>query len=266
MKDEGKPHMKMVTFNPFRTIGIQGVTYIKPENMYRELETVLEADVVLFPEYWQVNTLVYGLKKRIFPSIETYHIAHTKVEQTRVLQAVFPEHVPYTLITGSGADIERDILNEMPFPFIAKEIRSSMGQGVHLIQNKSDFLRYAEKNDVWYVQEYLPIMKDLRIVWVGNNVIEAYWRINEGHAFLTNVSQGGTVSYENIPVEALQLVEKAATTLKIDHGGFDIAQVGEKLYVFEINGMFGNQGIRNKHYTDAILEYLLGEKPFLLPA
>ncbi|GAA0344690.1 hypothetical protein GCM10008967_38860 [Bacillus carboniphilus] len=258
--------MKFVTFNPYRTIGIQDVTYIKPENMYRELDTVLEADVVLFPEYWQVNTLVYGLKKRIFPSIETYQIGHTKVEQTRVFQGIFPEHVPYTLIKGSAADIDRDIFDEMPVPFIAKEIRNSMGQGVHLIHDKQDFLQYAVNNDVWYVQEYLPIMKDLRIVWVGNKVIEAYWRVNQGHDFLTNVSQGGIISYENIPMEAIQLVEKAATTLNIDHAGFDIAQVGEKLYFFEINVMFGNQGIRDRQYTDAILEYLLGERPIILPA
>lgn len=258
--------VKFVTFNPFRTIGIDDVTYIKPENSMKEIDKILEADVLLFPEYWQVNTLVYGLKKRIFPSIETYHIGHTKVEQTRVMQGVFPEHVPYTLIKGCAADMERDIFDHMPFPFVAKEIRNSMGQGVYLIHNEQDFIDYAKRNDVWYVQEYLPITKDLRIVWVGNKVIEAYWRINQGHEFLTNVSQGGIISYDHIPSEAIQLVEKVATTLGIDHAGFDFAQVGDKLYFFEFNVMFGNQGIRNKQYTDAILEYLYGYTPFIVPA
>ncbi|WP_281257294.1 ATP-grasp domain-containing protein [Bacillus oleivorans] len=103
---------------------------------------------------------------------------------------------------------------------------------------------YTKQNDVRYVQEYLPITKVLRIVWVGNKVIEGYWRINQGHEFLTNVSQGGLISYDHIPVEAIQLVEKVAATLGIDHAGFDIAQVGDKLYFFELNVMFGNQGIR----------------------
>ncbi|MFS8541302.1 MAG: hypothetical protein LOD89_04345, partial [Tissierellales bacterium] len=78
--------MRFVTFNPFRTLGIPNVTYIKPENMFKEVERIKEADFILFPEYWQVNALVYGLKKNIFPSISTYHLGHNKVETTRVLQ------------------------------------------------------------------------------------------------------------------------------------------------------------------------------------
>ena len=52
-----------ITFDPFRTLGIPNVTYIKPENMFKEIDKVKGANYILFPEYWQVNSLVYGLKK-----------------------------------------------------------------------------------------------------------------------------------------------------------------------------------------------------------
>ncbi len=58
--------MRFITFNPLRTIGIPDLHYIKPELMFRQKEEILQADWVLFPEYWQVNSLVYGLKKNLF--------------------------------------------------------------------------------------------------------------------------------------------------------------------------------------------------------
>jgi len=39
-----------------------------------------------------------------------------------------------------------------------------MGRGVFLIKNEADFLTYCSTRDVLYVQEYLPIDRDLRIV------------------------------------------------------------------------------------------------------
>lgn len=65
----GHEFMKMVSFNAYRTIGIPGVHYIKPDNMFKELETIQQADIVLFPETWQALALVYGLKKKFFQAL-----------------------------------------------------------------------------------------------------------------------------------------------------------------------------------------------------
>lgn len=245
---------------------MKNVRYIKPENMFQHIEEIKQAEYLLFPEYWQVNTLYYGLKKEIFPSISTYHIGHTKVEMTRVLQAIFPEHVPFTLIRANTISNQQEILETFSFPFIAKDIRNSMGRGVYFINNPTDFIQYIETHDVLYVQEYLPINKDIRIVFVGDQVIESYWRVNEQHEFLTNVSQGGTILYDDIPAEAIQLVEKIAHTLGINHAGFDIAEVDGHFYIFEFNVFFGNTGLRNPYYHQYVMNYLLKDKQILFPA
>lgn len=234
--------------------------------MFMHIDEIREAEYILFPEYWQVNTLYYGLKKEIFPSISTYHLGHTKVEMTRVLQATFPQHIPYTLIRANTVVNQQEILDTFPFPFIAKDIRNSMGRGVYFIQGPSDFLKYVETHDVLYVQELLPIEKDMRIVYVGDQVIEAYWRVNEQHEFLTNVSQGGVIIYDNIPPKAIELVEMIAKTLNINHAGFDIAEVDGHYYVFEFNVFFGNTGLRNPYYHHYVQNYLTKEKEILLPA
>jgi len=61
--------MKLISFDPLRTLAMPGVRFVKPEHWLREREALQDADWVLFPEYWQVNALHYGLKARIFPSL-----------------------------------------------------------------------------------------------------------------------------------------------------------------------------------------------------
>lgn len=262
-----KQGMKLITFNAFRTIGIPGVRYIKPDHMFKEINTIEAADVILFPETWQVPTLVYGLKKKIFPSIETMQIGANKIEMTRVLQSIAPQHVPYTEILINTEENIEQILATFPFPFVAKQAKSAMGQGVFLIKNTQDFLAYTALTDVLYIQEYLPNDgKDLRVCIVGDEVYAAYWRIGQEGEFLHNIAQGGTIDYQHIPDQALQLVRQIAERLAINHAGFDILINNGNYYILEFNVLFGNQGLYHQKDTvaQAIYQYLIKyhEPPF----
>ncbi|SFL35733.1 ribosomal protein S6--L-glutamate ligase [Gracilibacillus orientalis] len=258
--------MKLVSFNAFRTIGIPGVRYIKPEHMFNEINIIKEADIILFPETWQVATLVYGLKKQIFPNIETMQIGANKIEMTRALWAVVKENVPYTEILASTDRNIADVLETFPFPFVAKEAKSSMGKGVFLIENNAQFIDYARNNEVIYVQEYLPNDgKDLRVCVVGDKIYDAYWRIGQQGEFLHNVAKGGEVSHQFIPEKALDLVSKVANLLNINHAGFDILVSDGKYYILEFNVLFGNQGLVKQKMTvaQAIHDYI--SKNFVPP-
>ncbi len=259
--------MKLVSFNLFRTLGLKPsedvtVTYVKPETYaarpqdYEQLLT--EADWVLFPEYWQLNALEYGLGCRVFPSPASYRLGHDKIEMTRIFQLVAPEHHPRTWIAQNSATEAERLWEAMSYPFVAKLPKASQGTGVWLIEQRQQWLDYLGIADRLYVQEYLPIDKDLRIVIVGNEIIAAYWRHQSEYSFHTNVAQGGFVSYDDIPPQAIDFVTKLARGLNIDHAGFDIAMVGDHPYLLEFNRLFGNQGIPGggKDITEAILRYL----------
>ncbi|GAE94240.1 ribosomal protein S6 glutaminyl transferase [Gracilibacillus boraciitolerans JCM 21714] len=251
--------MKLVSCNAFRTIGIPGVTYIKPDLMFKELEKLEEADLVLFPETWQVPSLVHGLKKQIFPSIETIQLGSNKIEMTRALWTVAKEYVPYTEILANTEANIQSILETFPFPFVAKEAKNSMGNGVFLIDAESEFREYTSSNKVLYIQEYLPNDgKDLRVCIIGEEIYAAYWRIGQQGEFLHNVSQGGSVCSQFIPEQALELVLKTAKALNINHAGFDIIVSGGKYYILEFNVLFGNQGLigRDVTITQAIYDYI----------
>ncbi len=255
--------MRLVSFDVYRALGIPGVQTIKPEHYFRELNRLRDADRVLFPEYWQVNSLIYGLNKPIFPSPASYHLGHNKIEQTRALLTVVPQHVPHTEILPASDSAIEQILDGFHFPFVAKVVRSSMGNGVYLVESRQDLQRYIAGNDILYVQEYLPISRDLRIVWVGNQILAAYWR-EHGNGFHFNVARGGVINFDLIPPAALALVTQVATSLGIDHAGFDIAVVNDRCYILEFNVMFGLAGLNRQgiRYGQHILQYLQEDNNF----
>ncbi|SFX38572.1 ATP-grasp domain-containing protein [Marinospirillum alkaliphilum] len=235
--------MKLITFDALRTLGLPRARYIKPERMYDHLDEIRAADWLLFPEYWQINTLLYGLNKRIFPSPASYYLGHNKVEQTRAFMAVCPEHLPKTAIHGSSRYALQAVLENFSLPLVAKAVKSARGEGVALLNTEAELFDWAANHDVLYVQEKLDINRDLRVVWVGGRCLDAYWRIAPEGGFLNNVSQGGSTSRDDVPQAALDLVARIANQLQIDHGGFDVAMVDDWPYLFEFNRLFGNQGL-----------------------
>ncbi|WP_396216659.1 RimK family alpha-L-glutamate ligase, partial [Exiguobacterium sp.] len=155
--------MQLLSFNMFRTIGIK-TEHAKSDYHFDSLKKIEQADVVLFPEYWQIHSIIYGMKKPIFPSAATFHLGHDKIEMTRIFQTVIPDNIPRTGIYGKNEFTVDRVLREFSFPFVAKTVRSSMGQGVHLIKNEADWKKYTDTHETFYIQEYIPNEKDLRVV------------------------------------------------------------------------------------------------------
>lgn len=254
--------MQLISFDPFRTLGFPDTRVLKPEHFFRHQDDLRQADWVLYPGYWQLNALLYGLKCRIFPSEASYRIGHDKVEMTRAFEVVAPAHTPLTLIEPNGPIQQEQLWDLMTLPFVAKHPKASMGEGVFLIQDRADWQRYCASAEVLYVQEYLPIDRDIRIVIVGDKVVSAYWRRQADQGFYNNVARGGWVSYDAVPPEAVELALQVARDLDVNHAGFDIAWVGGHPYLLEFNRLFGNQGLAGgSELKDAILSYLCSQQP-----
>ncbi len=253
--------INLVSFDPLRTMNLPGVSVIKPEHFFKKIDRLRAADWILFPEYWQVNALVFGLKRRIFPSLASYLLGHDKVEMTRGFLSVAPAHVPETLILSVSPDNADAVWDQMTTPFVAKIPKSSMGSGVFLIHTREDWNRYLEQTPVIYAQEYLPIDRDLRIVTVGYRIMGGFWRLQSDRGFYNNLSQGGQIDFSPIPDAAIELVTRLARELGIDHGGFDIAMVGGYPYVLEFNRLFGSNSLKLNRLQigRAIMEMLMAE-------
>lgn len=247
--------MRFVSFDPLRTLHIPDVTYLKPELFLRHRDLLARAEWLLFPEYWQVNALRYGLGARIFPSISSYHLGHDKVEMTRAFQAVCGAHVPHTLILADTPGNRARVLDELTLPFVAKTVRSSEGRGVFLIESTRDWRTYCDAHEVLYAQELLPARRDLRLVWIGREVVGGYWREHPEGGFHNNVARGGRIVHDPLPAAAVALVTEVAQRLDIDHAGFDVMEWDGFFYLLEFNRLFGNQGLVEQSIDPAALIY-----------
>lgn len=148
--------MRLVSFDAFRTCRLPSAHYLKPDHQNTQLPLIQDADWCLFPEYWQVNTLVFGLQKRIFPSLASYLLGHNKIEFTRVMMSLWPQNMPQTFILDNSPQTREDILSVMDYPFVCKTPKSSEGRGVYLIENRADFLRYCDSNVVLMYRSICP--------------------------------------------------------------------------------------------------------------
>ncbi len=258
----GGLNLRLVTFDPFRSLGIPGAHYVRPESYLAEKSRLLDADWLLFPEYWQVNSLYYALGCPLFPSLASYHLGHDKIEMTRALQALCPQHVPETLILPSTAASVDQVLDVLGANCIAKVPRSSMGQGVELIRSENALRAWAAGHDILYIQEVLPIRRDIRVVWVGDAVLTAYWREAADGQFHNNIARGARVGRDAVPRSALDLVSVVARSLGIDHAGFDVAMVEGHPYLLEFNTLFGTAGLaeRGLRLSEAILRWLVDQR------
>lgn len=239
--------MQLVTFDPFRSLGLGGASFLKPEQVLESLPARTElagADWVLFAPTWQVNALAYGLGCRLFPSLATYHVGYSKVEMTRAFQAIAPEHVPRTLIVAADREGAERVADELGFPIVVKAPRAARGEGVELIGSRRELEGWVAEQDVLYAQEYLPAERDLRVVVAGSGIVAAYWRVG-GDGLRHNLARGGRIDPELPDTGALALVERVAGTLGVDYAGFDVLVADGQPYLLELNVFFGLQGIRD---------------------
>lgn len=212
--------------------------------MFAARDEIAAADGVLFPETWQLGALVHGFRARVFPSPTSYEVGRDKIEMTRVFQAACPDHVPATVITTADAEGIERVADELGFPVVVKNPRSTRGLGVFLVQDRTELRRRAAEIGVLYAQEVLESDRTLRVVVVGDRTIGAYWRVG-GDGFLHNVARGGTLVYDDVPQEALELVERLCRATGIDHAGFDLLPSRGRLWLLELNVRFGTEGLRH---------------------
>ncbi len=183
-----------------------------------------------------------SLGKETYPR-NYYAFLGNKIRQTSLFQFLGISH-PRTRIYYGRNRLVR-IGSDFPYPFVAKTpVGSSMGHGVYLIQGEAELANYLESHHPAYIQEYLPLSRDLRVVLIKGRVIHAYWRTHQPGEFRNNVAQGGMISFDAIPDEALHFAADAAGRCGFDEVGLDICHAHGRYYVIEANMVFGREGFR----------------------
>lgn len=181
--------------------------------------------------------------KALFPSYHTYKCVQDKIKQTALFELLEIPHPRTRAYYGSRWMPK--VLSEFEFPFIAKIPRgSAMGRGVFLIRNHAELEAYAETTNVGYIQQYLPIDRDIRAVVIGNRVVHAYWRVAAPGEYRSNVAAGGRILLNGVPETARALALRTALACGWNDVGIDICLHDGRFYVLEANMKYGKEGFR----------------------
>lgn len=208
-----------------------------------EKRLVLNATMVLYPtqNYAQFLTT---LGKSFFPSLETCLYADEKIKQTTLFYMLGLPH-PRTRFYYRLHHAQ--IPGDFDFPFIAKLPRASaQGRGVFKIENPIHLQDYLQRTGVAYIQEYLPHEKDLRVVLINYEPVIAYWREVKSGGFKTNLFQGGSINFRDVPEDGIEAAREAARKCKFNDVGLDLIRHREKWYVIEANMEYGRRGLAMK--------------------
>ncbi len=206
------------------------------------LDLIRNTPIIYYPSTLHAE-LFAAMGKPIFPSIHNYRFAQEKIKQTALFKLLSIPH-PRTRVFY-GKHQKTSISEHFKYPFIAKIPRgSAMGRGVFLIQNQDDLTDYLAYPSPAYIQEYLPIDRDIRIVVVGRQVVHAYWRIAAQGEFRTNLALGARISLDSVPTAATDLALQTAKSCQWDDVGIDICMQRGNFYVLEANMKYGKEGFR----------------------
>lgn len=204
-------------------------------------EALKSADEVGYPTPLYEDVFL-SLGKKVFPANRCRFLGN-KIKQTLLFQLLGITH-PRTRLYYGRNRMER-ISRDFDCPFIAKTpVGSSRGLGVYLIEKPEDLARYLEGHLPAYIQEYLPLERDLRVIVVLGRVVHAYWRVHAPGEFRNNVSRGATISFEGIPEEALHFARDVAQRCNFTEVGLDVCHAHGRYYVIEANMVFGLEGFR----------------------
>jgi ribosomal protein S6--L-glutamate ligase len=205
-----------------------------------EIELMRQADIIYYPTRLYAD-LFDSMGKRTFPNPTFYRYLGNKIKQTALFVMLGIPH-PRTKVYY-GERQKKSILSDFSFPFVAKVPRySSGGKGVYLIRDEKDLAEYCKRKKIVYIQEYLKVDRDLRVVLINYRVVHAYWRIARTGNYRSNVSQGAKISFDGIPKEALDFSRKVTKLCKFDDVGLDVCKYRGTCYVLEANMLYGQKG------------------------
>ncbi|MGD9236906.1 MAG: ATP-grasp domain-containing protein [Desulfobacterales bacterium] len=207
-----------------------------------EAELIRQADKIYYPTSFYAD-LFDTVGKPTFPSYHTYKYVQDKIKQTALFELLDLPHPRTRVFYGKRQ--KSMILDHFPFPFIAKIPRgSAQGRGVFLIRNDSELRDYLDQVTPAYVQEFLPIKRDIRVVVIGKRFVHAYWRIAPPDEYRSNLAVGGRISLDNVPDAARDLALQVARACRWDDVGIDICEHNGRFYVLEANMKYGKEGFR----------------------
>jgi glutathione synthase/RimK-type ligase-like ATP-grasp enzyme len=163
---------------------------------------------------------------RFIPSLDTQFSNKSKENVTRFAWK-YNLPIPKTYIYYNRKEGYK-FLEKTKYPKIVKRSYGPSNYGgyfVHKVDSKEEAkeLFDTKKYHPIYMQDFVPMEADIRVMLVGHKPMCAFWRRAPEGEWLTNTSQGGSMDYMNVPKNVLDLAVATSKAAKAEYWACDIA-------------------------------------------
>ena len=138
---------------------------------------------------------------------------------------------PLRYYSDDYSEFLNNVIKELGFPMIVKEVYGSLGEQVHLVNNKEELFSLEEKiyKRPHIYQEYIKSSKgkDVRMVVINKKYVTNMHRVaQDKDEFKSNIETGGIGIKIEPTKEFIKTAEKVATIIDLDYCGLDLL-IGE---------------------------------------
>ncbi len=163
---------------------------------------------------------------RFIPSLDTQFANKSKENVTRFAWK-YGLPVPKTYIFYDRKK-GYEFLKKTDYPKIVKRSYGPSNYGgyfVHKVDSKKEAIKLFDKKKYhpMYLQDFVPMEADIRVMLIGHKPVCAFWRRPPKGHWLTNTSQGGSMDYQDVPKSVLDLAVKTSKAAKAEYWACDIA-------------------------------------------
>ena len=163
---------------------------------------------------------------RFIPSLDTQFSNKSKENVTRFAWK-YDLPIPKTYIYYNHKKAD-EALQKAKYPKIIKKSYGPSNYGgyfVHKVDSYEEAKALLEEKRYHpvYVQDFVPMEADIRVMLVGHKPVCAFWRRPPDGEWLTNTSQGGSMDYNDVPKSVLDLAVKVSKAAKAEYWACDVA-------------------------------------------
>ena len=163
---------------------------------------------------------------RFIPSLDTQFSNKSKENVTRFAWK-YDIPVPKTYIYYDKKKADK-FVETTSYPKIIKKSYGPSNYGgyfVHKVDSKREAQELLAKKKYYpvYMQDFVPMEADVRVMLIGHKPVCAFWRRPPEGEWLTNTSQGGSMDYQDVPKELLDLAVKVSKAANAEYWACDIA-------------------------------------------
>ena len=160
------------------------------------------------------------------PSLDTQFSNKSKENVTRFAWK-YDLSIPKTYIYYDRKE-GYEFLKKTEYPKIVKRSYGPSNYGGYFVHKVDSYEEAKELFDTKkyhpiYLQDFVPMEADIRVMLIGHKPICAFWRRAPEGEWLTNTSQGGSMDYMDVPKKVLDLAVKTSKAAKAEYWACDIA-------------------------------------------